>query len=466
MPAVDYNPRMSMARGSQPPSSQKRQQHDDGDAFMTLPDREIAGCISDIGIAFTVEDLRKPNPQQIQKVFEWFAELLTNTTREVVAPAMRAAAEEACGDDADRIFTSDTRELMGFFVTMRKLLVECGVRDFTFSDLYKPTQGRLVKIFSYIINFIRFRESQTSVIDEHYNLAEKTKQMIEDLYQDNQEKEGRLREMQQNRKNIEQAIKDKEQRNQELKMRLLELKKGQERVSEKLERVKAEQTRMKQMLEQKTESVMSIRQETGKLRPYAEQSPAMLEQSLRELSNSLSTDRGEIDRLDRRTRALQTSADTFQLLASDITSLIRLLGDVSAELEKEEQEAISAARTRDALAEKSNGVREVERQEKMLRKQLSQWASRTEGLRSDTEAKAERAKTRMEQLRSMHKELSSERRERGEEVEKRRVRIEMVEKKMEDLKAQIESEVQSAREEYMKMESHIRLYITEMEQSL
>ena len=37
---------------------------------------------------------------------------------------------------------------------------------------------------------------------------------------------------------------------------------------------------------------------------------------------------------------------------------------------------------------------------------------------------------------------------------------------MADLKDNIEHEVQSAREEYMKMESHIRLYITEMEQSL
>jgi kinetochore protein Nuf2 len=88
------------------------------------PDREIAGCISDIGINFTIADLQKPNPQQIQKVFEWFAELLMNTTREVVAPAMKAAAEDMCGPEADRVFTSDTRDLMGFFVVLRKLLSE------------------------------------------------------------------------------------------------------------------------------------------------------------------------------------------------------------------------------------------------------------------------------------------------------------------------------------------------------
>lgn len=48
-----------------------------------------------------------------------------NTTREVVAPAMKAAADDMAGEDlADRIFTPDTRDLMGFFVVMRKLLLE------------------------------------------------------------------------------------------------------------------------------------------------------------------------------------------------------------------------------------------------------------------------------------------------------------------------------------------------------
>lgn len=47
-----------------------------------------------------------------------------NTTREVVAPAMRAAAEDMCGGDAERLYTSDTRDLMGFFVILRKLLRE------------------------------------------------------------------------------------------------------------------------------------------------------------------------------------------------------------------------------------------------------------------------------------------------------------------------------------------------------
>jgi kinetochore protein Nuf2 len=37
---------------------------------------------------------------------------------------------------------------------------------------------------------------------------------------------------------------------------------------------------------------------------------------------------------------------------------------------------------------------------------------------------------------------------------------------MADLKDNIEQEVHSAHEEYLKLESHIKLYITEMEQSI
>ncbi|KAF2229666.1 kinetochore protein nuf2 [Viridothelium virens] len=461
---MDFNPRMSVARASQ--NNNQRKREEESDAFMTLPDREIAGCISDIGINFTVADLQKPNAQQIQKVFEWFAELLMNTTREVVAPAMKAAAEDMCGPDAERIFTSDTRDLMGFFVTLRKLLIECGINDFTFQDLYKPTHPRLVKIFSYIINFIRFRESQTGVIDEHFNKSEKTKLQIEHLYAENQEKQEHLDSLQHNRKATEQALQEKEKRTSELKQRLLDLKKGQERVAEKLELARQEQHRLKSVLEDKTTTAMTLRHDAAKLRPYTQQSPSALESALRDLSNALTTDRESIEKLERRARALQTSSDTFGVVKGDIDGLIRLLTELSADLAKEEAELATAGKRRDALSERSNNVRDVERQERLLQKQLGNITARTEKLRKGSEERAEEARRRMEELKGVHRRLAEERGERGREMERRRVRIEQTEKKMADLKENIEGEVASAREQYLKMESHIKLYITEMEQSI
>ncbi|KAI1648690.1 Nuf2 family protein [Daldinia loculata] len=459
-----YNPRMSIIPPTQN-QSRTRKKEEEADAFMRLPDREIVGCITDIGIPFTVADLQKPNPLQVQMIFEWFAELLLNATRDTVEPAMRAAAEDVCGEFTD-IVPPDTRNLLGFYVSLRKLLLECGITDFSFSDLYKPTHPRLVKIFSYLINFVRFRESQTNVIDEHFNKAEQTKTRIETLYGENQDLEARLEEMRHNRKAMEVQVREKTERNEELKKTLLELRRNQEKVAVRLEEAKAKKGELAQRLEQKTTEKMLLKQESAKLRPYTLQSPQALQTSLAELSNTLNTDKAHIDSLDRRARALQTSTDSFGVVATDVASCIKLLDEISTELAKEEEENARNAKQRDALSERGNNVKEVERTEALLQRQLSKWNERTEKLREHSREKAQEAKEKMEELRALHKKLTEERATKGTEIERRRVRIEQTEKKMLDLKENIEREVHSAYDEYLKMESHIKLYITEMEQAV
>jgi kinetochore protein Nuf2 len=324
----------------------------------------------------------------------------------------------------------------------------------------------LVKIFSYMINFIRFRESQTTVIDEHFNKAERTKLRIEQLYNDKDAKEMQLAELQRNQSATERIFQDRKKRNEELKSRLMELKAGQEAVMEKLERAKAEQTRLKELLQHKVENKENIQREIIKLKPYTQQSPTALEDSLRDLNDRLSSDKSHIDTLDRRARALQTSTDSFGIVITDVTSCTRLLTDVQADLLKEEEELSKASRHRDALADRSNNVRDVERQERLLQKQLSNVNARTDKLRTKGNEEAERARLRMEELRETHSKLNEERTDKGRDIERRRVRIEQTEKKMAELKDNIENEVHAAHDEYLKMESHIKLYVTEMEQSI
>lgn len=425
-----YHPRMSIIPSSQQGGqSRSRKKEDEADAFMRLPDREIVGCITDIGINFTVTDLQKPNPAHVQQIFEWFAELLLNATRETVEPPMRAAAEDVCGEFSE-VIPPDTRNLMGFYVSLRRLLQECGVKDFTFNDLYKPTYERLVKIFSYLINFVRFRESQTSVIDEHYNKAEGTKSRIETLYNDNQENEGRLEDMRHNRKAMEAQVREKTVRNEELKRELLELKRNQERLGTRLEEAKERKTTMTNALEQKTQEKMTLKQESAKLRPYMLQSPSALQDNLTELREILNNDKSHIDSLDRRARALQTSTDSFAVVTADVASCIKILDEIATELSKEEEEMARNAKQRDALSERGNNAREVERAETMLKRQLSKWTERTERLREQSSQKAEEASEKMHELRALHKKLTEEHSEKSKEMEVRRVRIEQTEKKV------------------------------------
>ncbi len=268
------------------------------------------------------------------------------------------------------------------------------------------------------------------------------------------------------RKSLEAQVKDKSHRNEDLKQRLLELKKGQEKVVERLESVRADKTRLTRALEDKTERALHLRHDSEKLRPYVSQPPAALQASLADLSDALGRDKGRIDALERRTRALHTSSDTFATVSADVNSCSKLLADVAGELAREDDESHRAARHRDALAERGNNVREVERTEALLGRQLERWTERTEALRGASRGKTAAATAKMEELRGVHRALTEERGGRGREMERRRVRIEQTEKKMADLKENVEREIGAAREEYLCMEAHVRLYVTEMEAAL
>ena len=351
-----------------------------------------------------------------------------NATRDTIDPAMHAAADDVCGDFPE-IVPVDTRNLMGFFVSLRGMLVQCGIHDFSFSDLLRPTHDRLVKIFSYTINFIRFKESQCAVIDNNFGRSEASKARIENLYVENQDMEQRLEEMKRNRKALENVSKEKGKRNDELVARLRELKDDQTRIAERLERVKAEKSRSQKSLEEKTEKLMRSRQESEKLRPYVLQSPAALQESLVELSGKLGQEKALIDAHERRTRALQTSGDTFITVHNDVQSCVKVLEDVSIELQKEEEEEARASKSREELAQRSNDVRDIESDEQRLHKQLKRWDERTDEQRAKAKEREVSAKERMEDLKTVQRQLREERAGKDREMERRRMRIEQTEKK-------------------------------------
>lgn len=294
----------------------------------------------------------------------------------------------------------------------------------------KPTHDRLVKIFSYLINFVRFRESQTAVIDDHFNKSEKTKSRIDTLYGENQEMEQRLSEMRQNLKANEGQVKEKVRRNDDLKARLLELRRNQERVAETLERAKADKSKRQVSLEEKTERLVRSRQEAEKLRPYVLESPSTLQSSLTELSEHLMREKAQIDAMEKRARALQTSSETFTVVSNDVQACVRLLEDISAEIQKEDDEESRASRNREAISERGNNVREVEQTERLLQRQLARWNERIDALRKNANEKAETAQARMNELRDVQKQLREERAEKQRDMEVRRIRIEQTEKKV------------------------------------
>lgn len=335
--------------------------------------------------------------------------------------------------------------------------------DFTFNDLYKPRRERLTKIFSYIINFIRFRESQTPAIDAHFNRAEATKQRIATLLHATSSQSHALDDARAAAPALDAALSDRNARAAALKTRLLDLKRGQERVADRLACVRAEQIQLKSALDARTAQAATARADAAKLRPYTLQSPAALEANLAALTQTLAADRAAADALDRRARAVAASGDAFATVGTDVAACSALLGELSRDLSGEAASAAVAARTRDALAEQGAGVREVERRERLLGKQLANVQARTSRLRDGAEARRAGEAARMEELRAVNEGIRRERAERGREMEVRRVRIEGTERRMDEVRACLAGEVERAEREWGALRARVGGYVEEME---
>lgn len=469
---MDYNSRMSQQfRGTtqQQRGKPAAKKEEDPNAFMILSDHELVAAFKDCSaegmIPFGLADLQKPNAQHVFQVYEWFANALMAVMPDTVESMIRAATEQTCGDFADTI-PPETRNLMGFYASLRRMMQVCAIHDFSLQDLFRPEHGRLVKHFSYLINFWRFRAEKMPIWDEQLTDAERVRDRHEAVYHQNQEMEAKIEEMRQRQVAMEGITKEKAKKNQDMKQKLRELNVQKEKTTERWEKVRAEKTRLTSLLEERTAASHAAKQECLKLKPYASSSSAALQAQLNDLSRGLSDDKAQIDVLERRSRALQSSAEAFTIVKTDVESCNKILEDVSASLTREDEEAAKAAKHRDTLTERSSNLREVERQEQLLARQLAKWNERTEKLRLASREKADAGRARMEELQVVHRQLTEERGEKGRDMEKRRIRIEQTERKMADLKENIENEVVAAQGEFLKMDAHIRLYIQEMDQAI
>ncbi|KAI5840730.1 Nuf2 family-domain-containing protein [Morchella snyderi] len=462
---MSYNPRQSnvfRSSQNQPPPSTRKQTTQQADSYLMIAESTIVDCISELGVTFSLDDLKRPTPQKTQLVFEMFAELLMGVRRETVEPIIRSASEQL--DHPETLH--EPSALMAFYASLRTLLQECDIHDFTFNDLAKPDTKRLIKIFSYVINFTRFREGRAGEIGEHLAKAEKIRDAIEARAQENEELAARVEALRARRAREEPLIEGVRRDVEALTEELRGMSKREKALSAEYGRLRKDKEAYIKTLEDRAFFVTRTRQEAEKIRPYIVDSPEKLQGVIVDMGATLAAEKAEAEALERRARALQTSADSFAVVEADVMAAIKIMEECEAELVKEEESARKAARHFDVLTQKQTEVREAERSEQRLQRQLQNATDKIARARESGESKSASAQKKMRELKEAYKQLARERAERDKDMEKKKIIIEKIEKEMADMKEKVEEEVGAAHAEFAKMKGHILLYISEMEQSI
>lgn len=176
--------------------------------------------------------------------------------------------------------------------------------------------------------------------------------------------------------------------------------------------------------------VVKTKVECENLRPYIMESPEKLQQAISDMNNSLAAEKSACDQMERKTRALQTSTESFTLIESDINACIKVMEDCETEAIKLEDISRKVLRQEEVLKARENEKKDLERGDALLQRQLEHLRERIERSRTQAEQKRESAHRKMAELKNVYDDLSRERYEKNREMEKKKMKIEQIEKKV------------------------------------
>lgn len=429
------NSNLPQSSTQNPPSSsattmtKKKAPPPEDDDDILLRDDEIVSCIREIApMAFTVADLKNPSPTQVQVVYEALVDLLMGVRRERVDALLVVALDGVEHPDTYR----ESMSIVAGYRSLSRLMAVCDVRDFSFVDLLKPEYTRLRHHLSQVINFMRFRgdAAREALTAEQMGRPEDARAKLGYLLDENARLQSELERVGEQVRRDEPAIVVAKEVNEALTADLRAMKKRQGQLSNEFEKERGERAAVKQALQDRQYLALKARGECEKIRPYIVDSPEKLQQVIVEMNQTLLGEKNLCDTLERRIRALQTSAESCGIVEAEVAGCIKVMEECEQELVKVDEMARKVARHDEILKSRENENKDVERKEALLQRQLENLRERIDRVRAQAEGKREQAQRRMEELKGVYDELSRERGEKSKEMERKKMKIEQIEKKV------------------------------------
>ena len=173
---------------------------------------------------------------------------------------------------------------------------------------------------------------------------------------------------------------------------------------------------------------MTLTQDIDKIKPYIVDSPERLQQANTSLGSSVSHNKQQVANLERRIRALKTSAESYHIISEDVNASLAVMEQCQNDLMEEEKESGKAQRYRDQLAQKRSEAEAMDKQEMSLRARLAAAKEKVEAIQKTS---AERAKARKDEIKAMEKkyeDLARDRDVKNDSLNQKKAKIERTQK--------------------------------------
>jgi len=279
-----------------------------GFAFKLMKPKDIAGVLAMIGVhpAVNHENIDKPTTETASSMYQQLAEFAYDMDIQQI----KARASEVQGVGQYMEIFDEAMDAISIFKLARELAFINRVEDFNMKDIWDPQPKRVRAVLSGMINFCRYKESQTNVITNlkqevqaldnvRLELVDKTNTMGHELAEAQAQHSAELQDMWAAENEMQEAnnIVDKLQKQKQAADRLFET------ADTKLESAKERLARNEQRADQLRENISSLQEQVA-------ESPEGLAQEVQELQLAIRQQKARVEEKgdEKRARALRVQA--------------------------------------------------------------------------------------------------------------------------------------------------------------
>lgn len=264
-----------------------------GFAFKLMAPKDIANVLAMIGVhpAVTHDNIEKPNIETASAMYQHLAEFAYDMDIQQV----KARAHEIQNIGHYMEIFDEAMDVISTFKLARELALINRVEDFGMKDIWDPQTKRLRAVLSGMINFCRYKESQTNVITTmkqevhtldsiRLELVDKSNAVGHELAEAQAQHSAELQDMWTAENEMQEAtsIVDKLDKQKQAADRLLQT------AESKLESAKERLTQNEQRSEQLRENIASLQEQVA-------ESPEGLEREVQELQLAIRVQKQRVE---------------------------------------------------------------------------------------------------------------------------------------------------------------------------
>lgn len=365
--------------------------------FPLLSCNEIVLCLHEIGISSATEDeLTNPdkNKDQIRRMFEHLAEIVTGTTREEMSqPAFSGLSQLNYPE-----LHEDSIPQINSFRACQKMMEVCSITDFSLKDFMAPTAKRVRRQLSGIINFAKFRMERLGLLHDLTTQREAILSQLNKSKLQNDTLNSRLAALRDQTLEESELIEKTEQEIKQTETEISELNLKQAEIRDEIADLKLINNQLKESVASRVKQLDEATTLKKKLQGQIVNSPARFRKQIHDSAEALQQEQHEMRSLERKYRELNAWLVQLDEASTSAHTALESMQEVKAEVDNQ-KEAISAIEEQKELLEsRREALKNINQNIQQLNRQSSKAEEKLSGIRRLADSRSADTQTALESL--------------------------------------------------------------------